>query len=96
MGLFDVFKKKKSLEFRAPISGAVVPLDQVPDPVFARKMVGDGISIDPLGNLLVSPVAGEVVDVQPSAHAITVRSDDGLEIEFEGLQGFAEEARQRW
>ncbi len=64
----------------APLTGVLVPLDQVPDPVFARRMVGDGISIDPLGNLLVSPVAGEVVDVQPSAHAITVRSDEGLEI----------------
>ena len=64
----------------APLTGVLVPLDQVPDPVFARKMVGDGISIDPLGHVLVSPVAGEVMDVQPSAHAVTVRSDEGLEI----------------
>ena len=69
-----------SVTLVAPLTGVLVPLDQVPDPVFARKMVGDGISIDPLGNLLVSPVAGEVVDVQPSAHAVTVRSDEGLEI----------------
>lgn len=64
----------------APLTGVLVPLDQVPDPVFARKMVGDGVSIDPLGHVLVSPVAGEVMDVQPSAHAVTVRSDEGLEI----------------
>ncbi|CAL8972043.1 hypothetical protein TESS_TESS_00375 [Tessaracoccus sp. O5.2] len=69
-----------TLSLVAPLTGVLVPLDQVPDPVFARKMVGDGISIDPLSNVLLSPVFGEVVDVQPSGHAVTVRSDDGLEI----------------
>lgn len=67
-------------EIAAPLSGIMVPLDQVPDPVFARKMVGDGFSIDPLSNVLVAPVAGEVIDLQPSHHAITIRTADGLEI----------------
>lgn len=67
-------------QIAAPISGILVPLDQVPDPVFAKKMVGDGFSIDPLSNLLVAPVPGEVVDLQPSHHAVTIRSEDGLEI----------------
>ena len=35
------------LVLRAPLSGIVVPLDDVPDPVFAQRMVGDGVSIDP-------------------------------------------------
>ncbi len=64
----------------APLTGVMLPIDKVPDPVFARKMVGDGFSIDPLSSTLVSPVAGEVVDLQPSHHAVTVRSEDGLEI----------------
>ncbi|HOA26820.1 MAG TPA: PTS glucose transporter subunit IIA, partial [Arachnia sp.] len=55
-------------EISAPLTGIMVPIDQVPDPVFARKMVGDGFSIDPLSNVLVAPVAGEVVDLQPSHH----------------------------
>ena len=67
-------------EISAPLTGIMVPIDQVPDPVFARKMVGDGFSIDPLSNLLVAPVAGEVVDLQPSHHAVTIRTADGLEI----------------
>ncbi len=67
-------------EISAPLTGIMVPIDQVPDPVFARKMVGDGFSIDPLSNLLVAPVAGEVVDLQPSHHAVTLRTADGLEI----------------
>ncbi|SHI94354.1 phosphocarrier protein FPr [Tessaracoccus bendigoensis DSM 12906] len=67
-------------EIMAPMTGIMVPLDQVPDPVFAKKMVGDGFSIDPLSGLLVAPVAGEVVDLQPSHHAVTIRTVDGLEV----------------
>ncbi|QXT63768.1 phosphoenolpyruvate--protein phosphotransferase [Tessaracoccus palaemonis] len=69
-----------TVELMAPLTGVLVPLDQVPDPVFAKKMVGDGFSIDPLHGLLVAPVAGEVVDLQPSHHAITIRTAEGLEI----------------
>ncbi len=64
----------------APLTGIMVPIEQVPDPVFAKKMVGEGFSIDPLSNLLLAPLDGEVVDIQPSGHAITVRSSDGLEV----------------
>ena len=72
--------RRPPLTIVAPLTGVMVPLDQVPDPVFARKMVGDGFSIDPLGNLLVAPIDGEVADLQPSHHAVTIRSADGLEI----------------
>lgn len=67
-------------EIVAPLTGVMVKIEDVPDPVFAKKMVGDGFSIDPLNNTLVAPVAGEVVDLQPSHHAITIRTEDGLEI----------------
>lgn len=70
----------QTVELRAPITGVMLPIEQVPDPVFAQKMVGDGISIDPMGNTLVAPLAGEIVDIQPSHHAVTIRSEDGLEI----------------
>jgi phosphocarrier protein FPr len=56
----------------APISGQLIPLSQVPDPVFAQKMVGDGIAIDPTENVLRSPIAGEVIQLHPSHHAISV------------------------
>lgn len=64
----------------APISGILVPIELVPDPVFAKKMVGDGLSIDPLSDVLVAPIDGEVVNVQPAMHAVTIRSADGLEV----------------
>ena len=68
------------IELTAPLTGIMVPIEQVPDPVFAKKMVGEGFSIDPLSNELVAPIAGEVADVQPSGHAVTVRSAEGLEV----------------
>jgi len=58
----------------------LVPIEQVPDPVFAGRMVGDGISIDPLENTLVAPCDGEVVHLHPSLHALTIRSPEGLEV----------------
>ena len=68
------------ISLMAPVTGVMTSLDQVPDPVFARKMVGDGFSVDPLAGRLVAPVAGEVVDVQPARHAVTIRSAEGLEV----------------
>ncbi len=68
------------LTIHAPLAGAVVPLEQVPDPVFAQKMVGDGISIDPVENVLRAPFDGEVIQLTSSSHAITLRHAEGLEV----------------
>lgn len=81
------------IDFIAPLTGVLVPIEQVPDPVFAQKMMGEGFSIDPLAGQLVSPLAGEVVDLQQSGHAVTIRSTEGLEVlmhiglDTVGLQG---------
>lgn len=80
MGLFDFLKKGRAVELRAPLSGAVVPLANVPDPVFAGKMVGDGVAIDPSDGVVCSPCDGEVVALFPTFHAVGIRSCDGLEI----------------
>ncbi len=68
------------LTILAPISGVLVPLESVPDPVFAQKMVGDGVSIDPTCGELVAPVTGIVTQLHPAHHALTITSDEGLEI----------------
>ncbi|BAD39333.1 PTS sugar transporter subunit IIA [Symbiobacterium thermophilum] len=64
----------------APITGRTVPLDDVPDPVFAGRMLGDGVAIDPSGDLVVAPAAGEVVALFPTGHALALRMDSGVEI----------------
>ena len=65
---------------RAPLSGVVWPLERIPDPVFAQKMVGDGASIDPIDAVLVAPCDGDVLALHPAGHAVTLRTAEGAEI----------------
>src|SRR6188508_2139226 len=64
----------------APLSGHVWPLERVPDPVFAQKLVGDGLSIDPTDGLLVAGCDGEVIALHAAGHAVTLRTPEGLEV----------------
>jgi len=64
----------------APLTGLIVPIEQVPDPVFAQKMIGEGISIDPLSDRLLAPCDGVVAHLHPSHHAVTIRTTGGLEV----------------
>jgi len=64
----------------APVTGVLVPIEQVPDPVFAEKMVGEGVSIDPVSDMLLAPCDGEVALIHPSQHAVTIRHESGLEV----------------
>ncbi|MFM7449811.1 MAG: phosphoenolpyruvate--protein phosphotransferase [Leptolyngbyaceae cyanobacterium] len=69
-----------TVTLKAPLSGVMVAIEQVPDPVFAQKMVGDGISIDPVSQVLVAPCDGEVIQLHPSHHAVTIRTADEVEL----------------
>lgn len=64
----------------APAAGRLVDLADVPDPVFAGKVLGDGFAIDPAGDRLVAPFDGRVVGLQASGHAITLRARNGAEV----------------
>ncbi len=64
----------------APLTGRAVALDQVPDPVFSEKALGDGAAIIPTDGRIYSPVNGEVASVAPTNHAFGFTSDDGLDI----------------
>jgi len=68
------------LKIIAPLAGILVPLDQVPDPVFAQKMVGDGISLDPISNELLAPVAGTVTQLHNAHHALAITTEEGIEV----------------
>lgn len=67
---------------KAPLTGIVIPLHQIDDEVFSKKMVGDGIAIDPASQTLYSPVDGVVSFIHPSKHAITIKPDENPEIEI--------------
>ncbi len=65
---------------KAPLSGVIFPIEQVPDPVFSQKMVGDGISIDPVTSQLTAPFDGEVTQLHSALHAVTLTHSSGLEV----------------
>ncbi len=62
------------LVLRAPLAGWCLALDEVPDPVFAQRMAGDGLAIDPTLGVLHAPCDGEVVTMGNARHAVTVRA----------------------
>ena len=90
MGLFDLFKKgnkgdetKQEFEGKvvAPISGNILPLSEVPDEVFAQKMVGDGIAIEPTASgVMLAPASGRVEKIFDTNHAFSIVTPAGIEI----------------
>jgi phosphoenolpyruvate-protein phosphotransferase len=64
----------------SPLSGPVWPLERIPDPVFAQKLAGDGLSIDPTDSVLLAACDGEVIALHAAGHALTLRTAGGLEL----------------
>ena len=71
---------QERIQILAPAAGRAVPLEEVPDPVFSQKIIGDGIAVIPEDGRIVSPVTGEVVSVADTLHAYGFRTEEGLEI----------------
>lgn len=70
----------ESEQFVSPIKGEIKPITEVPDAVFAEKMMGDGFAMVPEDGLIVSPVDGTIVNLFPTKHAIGIVSEAGREI----------------
>lgn len=77
--VFSFFKKGRLLIY-APVNGAIVPLEEVPDPVFSEKMMGEGIAVNPSEGNIHSPVSGTVILTAATKHAVGIRAKDGTEI----------------
>ena len=60
--------------------GEVIALEQVKDPVFSQKMMGDGFAVEPENGNIVSPVSGTVSSVFPTKHALGLVTEAGLEV----------------
>jgi multiphosphoryl transfer protein len=65
---------------QAPFAGWLTPLEEVPDPVFAEHMMGEGLAIDPIENLLRAPADASVISIPKTAHAVTLRLANGAEL----------------
>lgn len=73
-------KKISTITIFAPVDGEIIPLSEVPDPVFSEKMMGDGAAIKPSNGTVVSPVEGKVIQVFPTKHAVGLQTKAGVEI----------------
>lgn len=70
-----------NIEIVSPMTGKVIPLEQVPDQVFSSKAMGEGIAIDPTDNHVYAPCDGEIKALfDSSKHALGLLSDDGIEL----------------
>ena len=64
----------------SPMTGHLIPITEVPDKVFAEKMMGEGFAVDLTDGTVVSPVDGVVDSIFETKHAITLMADDGLAV----------------
>lgn len=89
----NLFKKNQDIQLHAPVSGKVVPLEEVPDPVFSEKMMGEGIAVIPADKTIVAPFDGEIVQIPDTKHAVGMKDKDENEVlihiglETVGLKG---------
>ena len=91
--LFGKTEEKNDNGIYAPVAGQAVPVSEVPDPTFSSGMLGNGVAIVPTDGKVCSPVNGTVDMMFDTGHAVTLVSDNGIEIlihvglETVGLEG---------
>ena len=74
-------EEKEEKELKAILDGSVVPLEEVPDEVFSRKIMGDGVAIEPSSSVVCAPADGEItVAMEETGHACGMKLKNGLEI----------------
>lgn len=66
--------------FTAVANGSVHPLEEAADPVFAKKMMGEGYFVKPIDGAIFAPVTGKISTIFPTKHAIGITTDSGLEV----------------
>ena len=70
----------KERKILAPVKGKVIPLEQVPDEVFAQKVLGDGVGIIPEEGKIYSPVDGKITTITDTLHAYGFETEDGIQM----------------
>ena len=82
MGLFDFMKKDKKKEAKLYnlVEGEVITIEEVPDPVFSQKMMGDGFGVEPANGEIYAPGEGKIVSVFPTKHALGLELENGVEV----------------
>ncbi|MFC2947808.1 PTS system trehalose-specific EIIBC component [Virgibacillus sediminis] len=68
------------MDILSPLTGKIIQLEDVPDPTFAQKMMGDGLAVEPVDGKVLSPVDGQIVQVFPTKHAVGLQTASGVEV----------------
>ncbi|MCC8126475.1 MAG: PTS glucose transporter subunit IIA [Clostridiales bacterium] len=76
MGLF----RRKKEELICPMTGSLLSIEQVPDPVFADKVMGDGFAVDIEAGDIIAPISGIVTAAFPTGHAFGITNAEGMEV----------------
>lgn len=72
--------ERDKVELVTVANGKVIPLEDVPDPVFSERMVGDGFAVVPTQEQVVAPVSGKLYRVADTLHAYVIETKEGLEV----------------
>lgn len=80
--MFNLFKKNKAKDIAlvAPVSGKVVAITEVPDPVFAQKMMGEGVAIQLTDETIVAPCDGTITLIPDTKHAFGMTNEHDMEL----------------
>lgn len=78
--MFNLFKKPVYCDILSPVDGVSLPLEEVPDPVFAQKMMGEGSAFRFEGEKILSPLTGTVLLVAATRHAVGLKGANGVEV----------------
>ncbi|USE36467.1 phosphoenolpyruvate--protein phosphotransferase [Endozoicomonas sp. SCSIO W0465] len=78
----DVKKEGKfcQLSLVAPLSGMLLSIEESADPVFAGRLIGDGVVINPTDSVVLAPCAGTISQLHDSRHAVAIKTDSGVEV----------------
>ena len=70
----------KNVLILSPLTGRAVPLEEVPDPVFSQKIIGDGMAVIPTEGKILSPADAQIVSVADTGHAYGLKTEEGVEL----------------
>lgn len=77
--MFGMFKSK-TVKVVAPMDGHLIALEDVPDQVFSKNLVGEGMAIEPTSGTVVAPVSGKISRIFSTSHAFSITTSSGLEV----------------
>ena len=98
-------KEEKSMILKSPIDGRCFDISEIPDEVFSKRVLGNGIGFESTDGVLYAPVDGEILQVFPTKHALIIKTKNGIEIllhigtdtvkmKGEGFNSFVEKGNQ--